>query len=49
VRRGDALVTQQDPNHPESLGPIRSFLIDFGCSKGLRTVICAKLFIVPMC
>ena len=29
---------------PESLDPIRSFLIDSGCLKALRTVICAKLF-----
>jgi hypothetical protein len=33
-----------EPNHPNHRGPIRSILIDFRCSKGLRAVVCAKLF-----
>jgi hypothetical protein len=40
----DAPVTQEDANQPESLDPIRSFLIDSGGLKGLCTVICAKVF-----
>src|SRR5215472_7646934 len=35
---------KEDANHPESLDPIRSFLIDSGGLKALCTVICAKLF-----
>jgi hypothetical protein len=29
---------------PESARPIRSILIDFRCSNGIRDVVCAKLF-----
>ena len=31
-------------NHPNHSTPIRPFLIDSGCPKGWRAVICAKFF-----
>jgi hypothetical protein len=34
----------REPNRPNQRDPIRSILIDFRCSNGLRDVVCAKLF-----
>jgi hypothetical protein len=34
----------REPNHPNRRAAIRSILIDFRCSDGLFTLVCAKLF-----